>query len=48
MRRVLVLVNPVSGKGKGKAVVKETVRPILEAAGCVVEYKGERAMRSSS
>lgn len=40
-RRVLVLVNPVGGKGKAKAVVKETVMPILEAAGCHVELIGE-------
>ena len=40
-RRVLLLVNPVSGKGKAKAVVKETVIPILEAAGCVLDVRGE-------
>ena len=39
-RRVLVLVNPISGKGKGKAVVKDTVMPILHAAGCTVEVRG--------
>jgi sphingosine kinase len=39
-RRVLLLVNPVGGKGKAKAIARDTVLPILEAAGCLVEYKG--------
>lgn len=39
-RRVLVLVNPVGGKGKGRAIVKESVVPLLEAAGCRVEVRG--------
>jgi diacylglycerol kinase family enzyme len=38
---VLLLVNPVSGKGKGKAIVREQVLPLLEAAGCIVDLKGE-------
>jgi len=39
-RRVLVLVNPIGGKGKGRAVVRETVMPILEAAGCAIKIMG--------
>ena len=39
-RRVLVLVNPVGGKGKAKAIVRDTVLALLEAAGCVVETRG--------
>jgi len=39
-RRVLLLVNPVGGKGKAKATVRDVVVPILEAAGCVIELKG--------
>ncbi|KAK4689535.1 sphingosine kinase, partial [Tremellales sp. Uapishka_1] len=38
-RRVLLLVNPVGGKGKGRQIVKETVVPLLEAAGCSVERR---------
>ncbi|KAI9632026.1 putative D-erythro-sphingosine kinase [Dioszegia hungarica] len=38
-RRVLLLVNPVSGKGKARATVKEQVLPLLEAAGCIVDLK---------
>lgn len=40
-RRVLLLVNPVGGKGKAKAIVRDDVLPVLEAAGCVVEVRGE-------
>jgi hypothetical protein len=40
-RRVLIVVNPTGGKGKGRSIVKEIVLPILEAAGCVVEVIGE-------
>lgn len=40
-RRVLLLVNPVGGKGKGKAIVSDSVLPLLEAAGCIVDIKGE-------
>ena len=40
-KRVLVLVNPVGGKGKAKSIVKETVLPIFEAAGCTVTMMGE-------
>jgi sphingosine kinase len=36
-----VLVNPVGGKGKARGIVKETVLPILEAAGCTVTMMGE-------
>jgi sphingosine kinase len=36
-RRVLLLVNPVGGKGKARSIVKEQIMPILEAAGCKVE-----------
>ncbi len=39
-RKVLVLVNPVGGKGKARSIVKEVVVPILEAAGCAVTVKG--------
>lgn len=35
--------NPIGGKGKSKKVVKETVMPILEAAGCKVDVRGEQA-----
>jgi diacylglycerol kinase family enzyme len=41
MRRVLLLVNPVGGKGKGKSIVKESALPILEAAGCVLDVRGK-------
>lgn len=40
-RRVLLLVNPVGGKGKGRAIVKDQVLPLLEAAGCIVDVQGE-------
>lgn len=40
-KRALVLVNPVGGKGKARSIVKETVLPILEAAGCKVTMMGE-------
>lgn len=36
-RRVLLLVNPVGGKGKARSIVKEKVLPLLEAAGCKVK-----------
>ena len=39
-RRVLLLVNPIGGKGKSRAIVKEKVMPILEAAGCIVDLRG--------
>jgi len=42
-KRVLVLVNPVGGKGKARSIVKETVLPILEAAGCTVTMMGKLA-----
>ncbi|KIR80783.1 D-erythro-sphingosine kinase [Cryptococcus gattii EJB2] len=35
-RNVLILVNPVGGKGKAKNIVQDTVIPILEAAGATV------------
>jgi sphingosine kinase len=37
------LVNPVGGKGKARAIVRDSVRPILEAAGCIVDMKGDSA-----
>jgi len=40
-KRVLVLVNPVGGKGKARSIVKETVLPIFEAAGCAVTMMGK-------
>jgi hypothetical protein len=42
-KRVLVLVNPVGGKGKARSIVKETVLPIFEAAGCHVTMMGKIA-----
>lgn len=39
-RRVLVLVNPVGGKGKARSVTKAEVVPLLEAAGCVLDVRG--------
>lgn len=36
-RRVLVVCNPVSGRGRGRAALDDAVRPILRAAGCAVE-----------
>ncbi|OWZ44563.1 D-erythro-sphingosine kinase [Cryptococcus neoformans c8] len=38
-RNVLILVNPVGGKGKAKNIVQDTVIPILEAAGTTVTVK---------
>ncbi|WFD31118.1 sphingosine kinase [Malassezia sp. CBS 17886] len=35
-RRILVICNPVGGQGKGRAVLRESVLPILEAAACDV------------
>jgi sphingosine kinase len=39
---VLLLVNPVGGKGKGMAIAKQTIIPILEAAGCKVDMRETR------
>lgn len=36
-RRLLVLVNPVSGQGRGVALFERHCRPMLEDAGCEVE-----------
>lgn len=41
-RKVLLLVNPVGGKGKGMAIAKHTIIPILEAAGCKVDMRETR------
>lgn len=38
-RNVLLIVNPVGGKGKATSIVKQTVLPILEAAGCHVDMR---------
>ncbi|GMK53631.1 hypothetical protein CspeluHIS016_0102170 [Cutaneotrichosporon spelunceum] len=38
-RNVLLLVNPVSGKGKGVTIAKHTIIPTLEAAGCKVDVR---------
>ncbi|OCF42065.1 D-erythro-sphingosine kinase [Kwoniella heveanensis CBS 569] len=38
-KRVLLLVNPVGGKGKAKSIVHNTVVPILQAAGCNVDLR---------
>lgn len=40
-RKVLLLVNPVGGKGKARQIVKEEVLPIFEAAWCKVDMRGE-------
>lgn len=47
-KRILVLVNPVGGKGKARSIVKETVLPIFEAAGCTVTMMGESDYRGLS
>lgn len=38
-RRVLLLINPVGGKGKAKTLVTREVVPVLEAAGCKVDLR---------
>lgn len=38
-RRVLLLLNPVGGKGKAKQLVAKEVVPVLEAAGCKVDLR---------
>ncbi|WWC70765.1 uncharacterized protein I206_104716 [Kwoniella pini CBS 10737] len=38
-KRVLLLVNPVGGKGKAKSIVHDTVLPILQSAGCQVDLR---------
>ncbi|WWC88576.1 uncharacterized protein L201_003488 [Kwoniella dendrophila CBS 6074] len=38
-KRVLLLVNPVGGKGKAKSIVHDTVLPILQSAGCDVDLR---------
>ncbi|WRT67773.1 uncharacterized protein IL334_004746 [Kwoniella shivajii] len=38
-KKVLLLVNPVGGKGKAKSIVHDTVMPILEAAGCDIDLR---------
>ncbi|KAJ7151333.1 ATP-NAD kinase-like domain-containing protein [Mycena crocata] len=38
-RRFLVVVNPHGGQGKAKQLWKETIEPILSAAGCVVDVQ---------
>ncbi|WVQ96696.1 hypothetical protein IAU59_003802 [Kwoniella sp. CBS 9459] len=38
-KKVLLLVNPVGGKGKAKSIVHNTVVPILQAAGCEVDLR---------
>lgn len=38
-RRVLLLLNPVGGKGKAKQLVAKEVVPVLEAAGCRVDMR---------
>ncbi|KAJ7030638.1 ATP-NAD kinase-like domain-containing protein [Mycena alexandri] len=41
-RRFLVCINPHGGQGKAKQLWKETVEPIMKAAGCIVhvQYTG--------
>lgn len=34
---MLLLVNPIGGKGKAREVVQSVALPILQAAGCAVE-----------
>lgn len=36
-RRVLLLVNPIGGKGNARTLVKNEALPVLYAAGCRVE-----------
>lgn len=38
-RNVLLLINPIGGKGKAPSICKNTVIPILEAAGCKVQVQ---------
>lgn len=38
-RRVLLLLNPIGGKGKAKQLVAKEVVPVLEAAGCSVDMR---------
>ena len=40
-RRILLLINPTAGKSKARATAKSTIVPILEAAGCTVDARGE-------
>lgn len=40
-RRVLLVVNPVGGRGKGRQIVRNVALPIFEAAGCTVDLVGE-------
>ncbi len=40
-RRVLLLVNPIGGKGKAKSLVDSVAIPIFTAAGCPLEVIGE-------
>jgi sphingosine kinase len=42
-----MLVNPVGGKGKARAIVKDSVLPMLEAAGCIVTIMGKSSGRAS-
>src|SRR4051794_33703632 len=39
-RKVLLLVNPIGGKGKARSSVDTVVLPILQAAGCDVDTLG--------
>ncbi|WWD04871.1 hypothetical protein V865_002942 [Kwoniella europaea PYCC6329] len=38
-KKVLLLVNPVGGKGKAKSIVHDTVLPILQAAECQTDLR---------
>ncbi|EIW73704.1 hypothetical protein TREMEDRAFT_67509 [Tremella mesenterica DSM 1558] len=38
-REILLLVNPIGGKGKSESIVRHTVLPILQAAGCTVDLR---------
>lgn len=41
-RRLKVLINPVGGPGKARQLFQAKVRPILEAAGCVLDIEPTR------
>lgn len=41
-KRLKVLLNPISGKGKGRASWSERIRPLLAAAGCTVDFEETR------
>nr|XP_019045641.1 D-erythro-sphingosine kinase [Kwoniella bestiolae CBS 10118]OCF24571.1 D-erythro-sphingosine kinase [Kwoniella bestiolae CBS 10118] len=38
-KKVLLLVNPVGGKGKGRSIVHDSVLPILQSAECQIDLR---------